>query len=102
MGKPARHGADGSEFSVPHDPSDYFRLLLCHPASLSLWPPWLSGAPPGVAHPLLGPFSHGLRLSPAVPRTGFDLNVPISPAPFLLLPAPCLWLSAAEIWGSPR
>src|SRR3712207_8485243 len=39
----------GSEFSAPDDPSGLSLLLLCCLASLGLWPPWLSRAPPGLA-----------------------------------------------------
>lgn len=75
----------------PSDPSGHFQLLLSSPASLSLWLLWLSRASPGLA---LVPLSNCLRLSSAVLEPGFDLDVPISPAPFLLLPAFCLWLPA--------
>lgn len=108
VGKPAGVGlmaerpSQQARLSVPNDPSDHFRLLLCCLASRSLWPPWLGRGPPGLAHPCLGPLSTGVQLSPAIPSTGFDPDVPISLDPFLQLPASCLWLPAADLPCRPR
>lgn len=103
MGKPERGGPERhsqqAEFYIPNDRSGPFQLLLC---CLSLWPPWLSRALPGLAHTSLRPFSNCLRLSSAVLGTGFDLEGPISLASSHLLPAPCLWLPTADFWRSPR
>ena len=54
----------GSELPAPCSPSVHSQLLLCGLALLSLWPPWLSGASPGL---VLGPLGHCLRFSPAIP-----------------------------------